>query len=282
MSKFHLMHCIPNPRMHGLNGYKEVIDTVAWGLEQLGHDVSYEVNKSDPRATNIVFGAQVLPIEILKTLRDDTIVYNFEQMRGFSGNQIRPEARFYAKHFQVWDYSAENLQAWSSVADSEVRIVPVAYAPVLSRIIKPERQDIDVLIYGLSGPKRLNAFHALSRAGLSTLFASGFYGAARDELIARSKIVLNINLYDTSQIFEIVRVSFLLSNRKAVVANLDTNTAVEADIKSCVKFSRLGNLAAECIELIDSDAARIQLENSGFETFSQRDIREILRGALYG
>jgi hypothetical protein len=27
--------------MHGFNGYKEVIETVAWGLEQLGHRAAY-------------------------------------------------------------------------------------------------------------------------------------------------------------------------------------------------------------------------------------------------
>jgi hypothetical protein len=27
--------------MHGLNGNKEVIETVAWGLEQLGHRATY-------------------------------------------------------------------------------------------------------------------------------------------------------------------------------------------------------------------------------------------------
>ena len=35
--------------MHGLNGYKEVIETVSWGLEQLGHQVSYAVNKTCDR-----------------------------------------------------------------------------------------------------------------------------------------------------------------------------------------------------------------------------------------
>jgi hypothetical protein len=34
--KYHLAHIIPNPRMHGLNGYKDVIDTLQWGLDQLG------------------------------------------------------------------------------------------------------------------------------------------------------------------------------------------------------------------------------------------------------
>ncbi|WP_164075752.1 hypothetical protein, partial [Stenotrophomonas maltophilia] len=76
--KFHLAHLIPDPRMHGLNGYKEVIDTVAWGLGELGHEVTYAVNDFAKGATNIVFGAQVAAIETLERLRPDTIIYNFE------------------------------------------------------------------------------------------------------------------------------------------------------------------------------------------------------------
>src|SRR6185437_16081556 len=68
MAHFHLMHCIPDPRMHGLNGYKEVIETVGWGLEQLGHRATYAVNERSPDATNIVFGAQVMPVSSLAEL----------------------------------------------------------------------------------------------------------------------------------------------------------------------------------------------------------------------
>ena len=74
MGHYHLAHCIPNQRMHGLNGYKEVIETVAWGLEQFGHQVTYEVNNFVTGATNIIFGAQVVPIAELKQLPKETII----------------------------------------------------------------------------------------------------------------------------------------------------------------------------------------------------------------
>jgi hypothetical protein len=94
MSSYHLMHCIPHPRMHGLNGYKEVIETIAWGLEKLGHQVTYAVNKPAVDATNIIFGAQVMPIVALKQMPDDTIIYNFEQMRGQAPHNIRHEIAY--------------------------------------------------------------------------------------------------------------------------------------------------------------------------------------------
>ncbi len=278
--KFNLVHCIPNPRMHGLNGYKEVIDTISWGLEQLGHQVTYSVNKFCADSTNIVFGSQVMPMEALKTIPRDSIIYNFEQIRGLKPDKIRPQALYFAKNFEVWDYSAANLATWKSLGRTDTKIVPVGYAPILNKIPKAQIQDIDVLLYGMSGPNRLDVFHTLSKAGLSAMFVSGLYGTARDDLIARSKIVLNINLYEFAKIFEVVRVSYLLANSKAVVSDLDPRTYVEDDIRSGLMFSSLKNIVASCHSLIENNARRLKLETAGFAAISKRDIQSILETAL--
>src|SRR5665213_1993988 len=136
MARFHLMHCVPHERMHGLNGYREVIETVEWGLQQLGHEVSYGLNHYQPHTVNILFGAQVLPIDFLKQLPNDSILYNFEQLRGLTTTQIRPELRYAAERFQIWDYSSANLQAWSELGAVRVKAVPIGWAPPISRIAK--------------------------------------------------------------------------------------------------------------------------------------------------
>jgi len=137
-----------------------------------------------------------------------------------------------------------------------------------------------VLMYGFSGDMRGSAFHLLSHAGLTVLFVSGMYGEARDNLISRSKIVLNVS-NDVGQIFEIVRVSYLLANKKAVVSTRDPQTAIEADLLSGgVKFTGLENLVADCVGLIDDDAARLRLATAGFECIAKRDVRAILTDAL--
>lgn len=274
------MHCIPHPRMHGLNGYMEVIETLAWGLQFLGHNVTYALNHGEPEATNIVFGAHVLPIEFLEQLPAASIIYNFEQMRGLQPNQIRTEVRFIAGKFRIWDYSISNFDAWKGLGVNAPTLVPVGYAPVLTRIQKCKMQDIDILIYGLPGDKRLQAFDSLSQAGLVVMFVCGLYGQARDDLIARSKIVLNINLYDYAQIFEIVRVSFLFANKKAVVATRDTNTYVEPDIGASVKLTTPDQLVDDCERLLADDKERRKLELTGFENFVKRDISKILEKAL--
>jgi hypothetical protein len=266
--------------MHGPNGYREIIESVQWGLEQLGHEVSYSLNAYHPTSTNIVFGAQMLPLDVLKQLRPDTIVYNFEQGRGLSTTQVRPEVSFIAKNFTVWDYSRANVELWNTLGSDSTKLVPVGYAPVLSRIPKSQDQDIEVFFYGTPGPKRLQALHQLAHEGYRVLFASGLYGSARDSLIARSKIVLNINLMDYARIFEVVRVSYLLANRKAVVAMLDPDTSIEADLSGCIRTTDAAGLVNACEELLASDVMRIELEEAGFETFARRDIKSILEQAL--
>lgn len=269
--------------MHGLRGYAEVIESVKWGLEQLGHEVSLEINRFARGARNIVFGAQVLPVDMQKQLAEDTIIYNFEQLSRSDGASVRDEIRFYAGRFQIWDYSHFNLAGWERLGTARgVKIVPVGYAPVLERIESREPQDIDVLIYGFTSPERLDVFNALARSGLTTMFVCGLYGQERDELIARSKIVLNVNRYRDAGIFEIVRVSYLLINHKAVVSDLHPGTRIEPDMQGAIRLSQPYAFASECLRLVENEDERRELAGKGYEIIRRRDIRTILTQALQG
>jgi hypothetical protein len=283
MSRYHLAHIIPDPRIHGFKGFQEVIDTVAWGLERLGHRITRAANSFARDATNIIFGAQMLPVAAQKELPADTIVYNFDPLRNLSlrDHDVRPEVMHYAANFRIWDYSGANLDAWKALSPRyEVRVVPIGFAPLLRRIVKPSVQDIEVLIYGTTGQERLQVFHEMSHRGISAVYVCGLYGTARDELIARSKIVLNVNYCSYAKIFEVVRVSYLMANQKAVVADEAADTFVDADIRPGIKFAPLAGVVDACRHLIDNDRERIQLEEAGYAAIQQRDIVKILSAAL--
>ena len=201
-------------------------------------------------------------------------------MRGLEKYQVRVQAQFIATKFMIWDYSKANLDPWKMLGATSVKIVPIAYAPILTRILKPAEQDIDVLLYGISGGKRLEAFQILSQAGLKVMFFSGLYGDARDQLIARSKIILNVNLYNFAQIFEIVRVSYLLANKKAVVSVIDQNTFFEEDLSKSIHLTSMDNLLNDCLLLLQNTSARKSLENSGYAFFTSKTIIRTLSKAL--
>jgi hypothetical protein len=277
---FHLAHIVPSKLGHGLNGYKEVIDSIQWGLRELGHTADYGLNYLSSTATNIVFGAQILSEDVLLSLPSETIIYHLEQVRGQTLEELRPQARIAAERFHIWDYSPANALVWSQLGARSMRVVPIGYAPNLQVIPRPSLQDIDVLIYGSTSEGRLSALHFLSQSGLTTVFVCGLYGRARDDLIARSKLVVNISAIERSKIFEIVRVSYLLANRKAVVADVDADTVIDDDIRSAVKITTPPELVNDCLRLATDDAARQELEEAGFAIIEQRDIRKILEKAL--
>lgn len=282
-ARFHLTHIIPSERLHIFQGYSEIIETVHWGLANLGFEVTYAVNRFQPGAVNVVFGAQMLGVATLETFPRNTIVYNLEQIAGLAADAVPPGLRYCAAHFAVWDYSEFNLPTWRALEPRvPVKHVPIGYAPVLTRIASAAEQDIEVLFYGGPGGNRLRIFHDLCHKLVRTVFVHGLYGKARDGLIARSKLVLNINQYSRTSVFEIARVSYLLANRKAVVSDFSPQSKLEPDIGSAVLLVATETLVDECVRLLADDARRARLEDAGFAFIRRRDIRTILGAALDG
>jgi len=273
MARFHLMHCIPDPRMHGLNGYLEIIESVSWGLKQLNHEVSYSKNTYLDGAINIIFGAQVLPVQALEKLPPNSIIYNLEVFNKDLYDQVNDSVKFFAKKFQIIDYSLHNKAFWEFLGSPLIHYLPVGYTQNLSRIDEASVEDIDILIYGSSSNDRLHVFHELSLAGLKVMFISGFYGAERDDLISRSKIVLNVNNND---IFEVVRTSYLFANKKAVVSSFSASCYVEDDIKNAFLSTTIDKVVADCQKLIENPEQRKALGRAGFDAFSKRNFVQSL------
>ena len=280
-SKFNIVHVVPDPRLHGLEGYREVIETLQWGLASLGHDATVSDNAFAAGRTNIVLGFQMQGEAELDAAPPDTIVYNFEQLAGLQVHALKPAYRAAARRLRIWDYSEHNLATWEQLRPALRAIhVPVGWAPTLARIPRDVAKDIDVLFYGVPGHRRLALYSQVCQTGARAVFACGLYGAARDGLIARSKLVLNIDLNDARRIFEVVRVSYLLANAKAVVAVVQPHTLVEPDLCDAVAFVPADRLAAKCAELLADESGRRQLEQRGERAIRARDIGAILSRAL--
>ena len=99
---------------------------------------------------------------------------------------------------------------------------------------------------------------------------TGCYGEARDQFIARSKVVLNLHYYD-SKVFEIVRVSYLLSNFKAVVAECGTGTSIDPDLLQALRAVPYDGLVEACVALVQDETARRALPNA--DTRYSRPVR---------
>ncbi len=115
------------------------------------------------------------------------IIYNTEDI-GVEANGgtvvADPRARW-AGH-EVWDAVEVNAKKHGAT------YVPIGYHPSMTRFAPAEEQDIDVLLYGCMNERRSSLLQALADRGLNVVSVSGSYGAERDAMLARAKVVLNV------------------------------------------------------------------------------------------
>jgi len=275
--------------MHLMQGYQEVVDSLLWGLHELGYEAHFSPDTFRPDARHIILRGDAAPIALLKALPTDTIFYNIEQtyhlfLSDDSAEKFKTilESFIYIRqHFELWDYSTKNMEAMLAVASSmPLKHVPIGFAPILQRIERPQHQDIDVLIYGMPHSYRLDVFKTLCERGLHCLFLCGLYGSARDDLIGRSKIVLNLSGGEPESIFPVVRASYLLANRKLVLADFQPRLHYEPDMAQAVVFCATDNFSPTCKHYITNSDERLQAEEKGYSIMRRRDIRDILKFAL--
>ncbi len=89
---------------------------------------------------------------------------------------------------EVWDCgSAANAKKLGAT------YVPIGYHPSMTRFAPAAVQDIDVLLYGCMSERRRLLLDELAGRGLNVVHLAGSWGAERDAVIARAKVVLNVS-----------------------------------------------------------------------------------------
>jgi hypothetical protein len=179
----------------------------------------------------------------------------------------------------VWDYSTQNIEFFKSRGIENIKYLELGYQSELSRIETKAFKDIDVLFYGSINDRRAKILDALKSSGLNVHTIFGIYGKDRDDLIARSKLVLNLHYYD-SEIFEVVRVFYLLANSIPVVGEINLSTVVSDIYKNSVLGVPYQELVNACISLVKDDRARDLQGRRGFEIIQQFPQKEFTKSLI--
>ncbi len=261
--------------------FAELAETLRDAFLELGSPTGLAETRFDPTAVNLVLGWHLLTETQEAELPAQCILYNLEQMdegnRPFVDRLVRLSERC-----EIWDYSRRNIGILHrSGFPGAIQHVPIGTMPGLTRIPTAPDQDIDVLFYGSINDRRHQVIEGLKKEGLRVHTAFGVYGSERDALIARAKVVLNLHYYETS-ILEMVRLSYLWANRKAVVTECSLETDLEPGLAGAARFVPYDQLVAACRELVADEAARHALESRAYEVMSARSEVEILRKVLAG
>lgn len=254
---------------------EDVRQPLYYALQSLGHDVSVSNNQFAASATNIILGLQDRPDLDICSIPKESIIYNFEQISSGS-KAMRPHYLEALKQFSVWEYSQRNI----SILRKEFQLnnithVPLGYMPQMTRIDPDYPKDIDVLLYGSPNERRMQAIEALQNMGVKAVLADKVFGAERDFLIARSKIVLNVHYY-TPGILEVVRIGYLLANKKMVVSELNADTEMHAGYEEACVYSPYDQIVKTVQALLSREELCKNQALKGYEIFKNKSYPEIL------
>ena len=259
--------------------FREVAESIHFALISLGHDSVVTTEGALPGRQHIVLGANLLPHFPIPIDRQ-AILYNLEQAQAGSP-WFQPEYFDVLRRHAVWDYSAHNALALGSLGVEVDSIVPIGYVEQLTRITHAPSPDIDVLFIGSMNPRRTRVLEEMEASGLSVHAAFGVYGSARDALIGRAKVVLNVHYYE-AKVLEMVRISYLLANHCVVLSEPGSDPLEDAAFSEGIVFAEYDRLAERACELVQAPDECALVSKRGFELFSARPASEYLRSVLGG
>lgn len=276
MTKFAVTVVSPPGYIHSAV-FREVAETIHFSLLALGHDSVLTTDGALSGRQHIVLGSNLLPHYRLP-LASDSILYNLEQVET-GGDWFSPELTSIFRRYTLWDYSPKNAAALNAMGVAVSRVVPIGYAKELTRFQPAPEQDIDVLFVGAMVPRRKDILEQMGAIGLRVAAAFGVYGRQRDAIIGRAKLLLNVHQRE-AKILEVVRISYLLANRCAVLSERSCDPTEDDQFAEGVAFSDYEHLARCARELIDFPDERERISSRGFEIMKARPAIEYLRAAL--
>jgi hypothetical protein len=110
---------------------------------------------------------------------------------------------------EVWDFALRNVALYPDYMHP--KFVPVGWHPSMKRFDRASTHDIDVVFCGGMNPRRAKVLDALARHGFKVVHNPTLFGAARDEMLSRSRLAINM-LYHEDGVYPVLRAAHLVAN----------------------------------------------------------------------
>ena len=276
--KYNISLVVPENFVH-VGAFYEIIDLLMCSLHELGFEVGFKKNGIDPEACNILIGVHMLDPALASQMPPGTIILNTEQLGGTYEHWNEKILAWFSQDFTLWDYSDANVTYLKDFGAKRVEKLQLGFQPELCRIEPQAEKDIDVLFYGSTNPRREAVLEDLAARGLRVKTLYGTYGHHRDDWIARSRIVLNHHFYDT-QIFEIVRAFYLMTNGIPFAAEVNPTTRIDDVYRDGLLSFPYEGLAEGIADVLQDEARLAQAGVQAKETISRYPQAQLLREIL--
>ena len=266
MKSFNICIVRPIGYLHS-HAFDELAELIRFSLIDLNFDAEIEFNKIDYDKKNIIIGCHLLNINNMKDVPKSSIIINTEQLY----NDFLPEHELiysWAENFEVWDYSDRNIIRFNDRGIKNIKLLRLGFQKELMRLDHSKDKDVDILFYGSMNERRKNILDQLIVKGLTVKILFGIYGKERDAWIERSKLVINHHYYQ-SQIFEVVRVFYLLTNSVAVVGEVNDTTSIDHIYKEGIHPVQYDGLVEACLKVVKDDKYRYELRDKAITSIAK-------------
>ncbi|QWD83485.1 hypothetical protein ICU98_08695 [Polynucleobacter sp. MWH-P3-07-1] len=257
MKKFNICLIKPDNYIHS-DAFLELGELIYFSLKEIGFEVALQFNQIESSAKNIIIGCHLLDPSLIKQIPPSSIILNTEQIHQDTSDWNK-NIFAWVTNFEVWDYSTRNIEKLNEIGIDKVRHFKIGFQQELVRLDNSQDKDVDILFYGSINQRRRGILEALAAKGLKIKTLFGVYGKERDQWIQRSKLVLNHHFY-MSQIFEIVRVFYLLTNSIAVVGEVNPSSSINSMCFEGIYPARYDNLVSQCVEVVRNEALRLCIQ----------------------
>jgi tetratricopeptide (TPR) repeat protein len=197
------------------DAFKEIAELLQLSFKTLRYeaDISREI-RSERGLTPIILAAH-----LLDCVPDEAILWNFEQVTPEDWAPWKKAGPLLASRpwRRVWEYSRANSLLHHS--DPPV-LVPLGHHPEMKRFEPMKDPPHELSFVGTPSPRRMEILDELRKRKIKISIAHRFiYGAAKEFVMARSRALLNVHLYETG-IFEQPRVAHALNNLLPVLSEV--------------------------------------------------------------
>ena len=186
----------------------------------------------------IILGAN----NLVSKLPKNYIIYQFEQRHSEWFNKkyisILKKAKF------IWDYSIENIKYIQEKYNiKNIDYIPLKYSLANNYYQKKKniKKDIDILFLGSLNDRRKSILDKLKLKFNVYIGNLNLWDEKRNEILFRSKIVLNINFYENG-ILELARLSYLLSNRAFIISENGFNKELSKKMSDFMILTNYNNI----------------------------------------
>lgn len=236
-------------------------------IRELGFESEITTKAPSLFKNNIVLGAHIL--NIIGGLTQGDIIYNLEQITPESPLINERYIERLRKH-RVWDYSRRNIVELGRLG-IHAEYMPIGYHPIMGKIPEWYLQQMDCLFYGSVNERRKKIVGSVDAHNIF-----GIYGEELDTVIASSKVILNCHYYET-KLFEIVRCSYLMANRKFILSEPGLDEDLEAPFREGIAFHSKEEWPEAVKYYLAHPEVREKIANKGFEIFSNMKQVDYLR-----